>query len=73
MVLIKGNLQSQGFLCREAEKEMGTEIPVKGNKGPSLSPVAVLRMSLSLGLKRFSSRTSQPTTDASSAIKQGAP
>lgn len=48
MVLIKRNLQSKGFLFSEAEKKMGAEIPIRGNKGPSLIPMGSLKMPLSL-------------------------
>lgn len=37
----------QGLPFREAEKKMGAEISVKGNKGPSLSPMGSLQMPLS--------------------------
>jgi len=74
MVPIKRNLQCKGFLFREAEKKMGAEISIRGNKGPSLIPTGSLKTPLSLSLlKHFPFRTSQPTTAGAAlpTINQG--
>lgn len=71
MVLNKPNSQSKEFPSGEAEKKMGGEIGIRGNKGSSLIPMDLLKIPL---WNNFPFGNSQPSTaGAASPTNTAAP